>query len=103
MTRCRSLALASRSHSCRYMPATVRSTGYPATRTPPLRLFSLERVFDAADSVLNLSCRLVCLAVGLQLGIAKHLAGDLFDFAFDLMRRSLDPIFVHDVFSKKVG
>ena len=45
--------------------------------TPLSRLFPLERVLDAADSVLDLSCRLVGLALGLQLGIAKHLAGDL--------------------------
>jgi hypothetical protein len=41
------------------------------------RLFPLERVFDAADCVLDLSCRLVGLALRLQLGIAKHLARDL--------------------------
>jgi hypothetical protein len=49
------------------------SMGFPGTRTPPMRLFPFERVLEAADSVLNLSCRLVGLAVGLQLGIAKHL------------------------------
>ena len=66
-----------------------------------MRVFPLDRVLEAADSVLNLSCRLLCLAVGLQLGITKHLAGDLLDFAFDLLRRSRDPVFVHDMFSKK--
>jgi hypothetical protein len=70
--------------------------------TPLSRLFPLESVLEATDSVLDLSCRLVGLALGLQLGIAKHLAGDLLDFAYDSLFRSFDPIFVHDMFSKKV-
>jgi hypothetical protein len=41
-------------------------------------------------------------AFGLQLSIAKHLAGDLLDFAYDPLFRSFDPIFVHDLFSRKV-
>ena len=66
--------------------------------TPLSRLFPLERIFDAADSVLNLSGHLVGLALGLHLG-AKHLAGDFLDFAYDPLLRSFDPIFVHVVFS----
>jgi len=71
---------------------------YP--ETPPMRLFPLERVLDAADSILDLSGRLVSLALGLHLGIAKYLAGDFLDFAYDPFFRSFDPIFVHEMFSK---
>jgi len=65
VTRRRSLSLACCSHPCRQVPATVRSTGFRARdpATPLSRLFPLERVFDAADSVLNFSCRLVGLAL----------------------------------------
>jgi len=53
---------------------------------------SLERVFDAADSILDLSCRLIGLAYRLQFGITKHLAGNLLGFTFNLLRRSDDPV-----------
>jgi len=72
--------------------------GGRATGTSPQWLLPLERVFDAADSILDLSCRLVGLAFGLQLSITKHLAGNLLGFAFDLLRRSLDSVLVHDFF-----
>jgi hypothetical protein len=62
----------------------------PATRTSSRRLLVLERVFDTADSILDLSCHLVGLALRLQLGIANHLARDLLDFPFDFLRRSLE-------------
>jgi hypothetical protein len=74
--------------------------GFRATGTTE-RLFALERVLDAADSVLDLSNRLVGVALGFQLGIAKHLAGNLLDFAFDLSRRTVYPVLVHDLFSIK--
>src|SRR3984893_19062629 len=93
MTRRQSLFLASCSHRFRHTLTTVRSMGIS-----PQRLLPLERVFDAADSILDLSCRLVGLAFGLQLSITKHLAGNLLGFAFDLLRRSLDPVLVHDFF-----
>jgi hypothetical protein len=67
-------------------------------RISPQRLLPLERVFDATDNILDLSCRLVGLAFGLQLGVTKHLARDLLGLAFDLLCRSLDPILVHDFF-----
>src|ERR1700730_14824508 len=70
--------------------------GFRATRTSPLRLLPLERVFDAADSILDLSCRLVGLAFGLRLSITKHLAGNRLGFAFvsfaDPSTRSLSMI-----------
>src|SRR4030095_13058476 len=66
--------------------------------TRPRGLFPFERVFEAADGVLNLALYLVGLAIRLQLGIAKHLARDLLDFPFDFLRRSLDPVLVHDFF-----
>src|SRR5450631_1221250 len=98
MTRRQSLFLASCSRCFRHTLATVRSMGFWATRTSPQRLFPLERVFDTADSILDLSCCLVGLALGLQLSITKHLAGNLLGFTFDLLRRSLDPVLVHDFF-----
>src|SRR3984893_3575092 len=98
MTRRQSLFLASCSHRSRHKLTTVRSTGFRAPRPSPLRLLPLERVFDSADSIPDLSCRLVGLAFGLQLSITKHLAGNLLGFAFDLLRRSLDPVLVHDFF-----
>ena len=96
MTRRRSLFLASCSHCFRVDNSAKH--GARATGTSPQWLLPLERVFDAADSILDLSCRLVGLAFGLQLSITKHLAGNLLGFAFDLLRRSLDPVLVHDFF-----
>jgi hypothetical protein len=66
--------------------------GFLATRTSPQWLLPLERVFDAADSILDLSCRLIGLAYRLQFGITKHLAGNLLGFAFDLLRRFDAPV-----------
>jgi hypothetical protein len=73
MTRRQSLFLASCSHCFRHMLTTVRSMGFRA-RISPQRLLPLERVFDSADNIMDLSCRLVGLAFGLQLGVTKHLA-----------------------------
>jgi hypothetical protein len=98
MTRRQSLFLASCSHGFRHTLTTVRRMGFRATSISPQRLLPLERVFDAADSILDLSCRLAGLAFGLQFSITKHLAGNLLGFAFDLLRRSLDPVLVHDFF-----
>src|ERR1019366_4668314 len=61
-------------------------------------LFSFERVFDAADGVLNLALYLVGLALRLQLGVTDRLADHLLHCAFDLLRRSDDPVLVHDFF-----
>jgi len=98
MARHQSLFLASCSHCFRHMLTTVRSMGFRATRTSPQWLLPLERAFDAADSILDLSCRLIGLAFRLQLGITKHLAGALLGFTFNLLRRSLDPVLVRDLF-----
>jgi hypothetical protein len=43
-----------------------------------------ERVFDAADGILNLALRLIGLSFGFQLGITYHFAECLFDCALDL-------------------
>src|SRR5664279_2461743 len=59
-------------------------------------LFSFERVFDAADGVLNLALYFVGLALRLQLGVTDRLADRLLHCAFDLLRRSNDPVLVHD-------
>src|SRR3984893_17289938 len=66
-----------------------------STQTKRLSL-SLQRVLETADSVLDLAFDLVGLAVSLQLGIACCLADGLLDRALDLLRRSRDPILVHD-------
>ena len=58
-------------------------------------LFSLERILDAADDVLNLTLDFVSVAFRLQLGVADHLADHLLDCALDLLRRSDDPVLVH--------
>ena len=42
-------------------------------RTAPERLCPLERILDAAGGVLDFSYHLIGLALGFQLGIAKHL------------------------------
>ena len=57
----------------------------------------LDRVFDAADGILNLALKLIGLAFRLQLGITDGLSNRLFYGALDLLRRSGDPILVHDV------
>src|SRR5665648_281868 len=58
-------------------------------------LFSFERVFDAADGVLNLALYFVGLALRLQLGVTDRLADRLLHCAFDLLRRSNEPVLVH--------
>ena len=55
------------------------------------RLFPFERVFEAADGVLNLALYLVGVARRLQLGVTGRLADHLLDCAFDLLRRSPCP------------
>ena len=56
------------------------------------RLFSFERILEAADGVLNLALYLVSLAFRLQLGVTDRLADGLLDCTFDLLRRSDDPV-----------
>jgi hypothetical protein len=64
------------------------------------RLFSFQgvfnRVFEAADGVLNLALYLVSLALRLQLGVTDCLADRLLDCTFDLLPRSDDPVLIHD-------
>ena len=55
------------------------------------RLFPFERVFEAADDVLNLALYLVGLALRLQLGVTDGLADHLLDCTFELLRRSDNP------------
>ena len=98
MTRRRSLFLASCSHCFRVDNGAKH--GARATGTSPQWLLPLERVFDAADSILDLSCRLIGLAYRLQFGITKHLAGNLLGFTFNLLRRSDDPV-LSMIFSSK--
>ena len=59
------------------------------------RLFPFERVFEAADGVLNLALYLVGLALRLKLGVTDRLADHLLDCTLDLLRRSDDPVLVH--------
>jgi len=49
-------------------------------------LFPLERIFEPADGVLDLTLYLFGLAFGLQLGITHRLADHLLDCAFDFLR-----------------
>ena len=46
----------------------------------------LDRVFEAADGILDLAFYLVGLALRLQLGVTGRLADRLLDCAFDLLR-----------------
>jgi len=69
----------------------------------PRRLFPFERVFDAADSVLNLALDLVGLAFRLQLCVTNRLANRLLHRTFNLLRRSDDAIFVHDFILKNLA
>src|SRR5271165_779538 len=55
-----------------------------------------RRVFQAADGILHFAFGLVSFALGLQLGVAHHLANRLLYRTLDLFRRSLDTILVHD-------
>ena len=55
-----------------------------------------RRILDAPDGALDLAFDLVRAAVGLQLGIACRLADGLLDGALELLRRSGDPILIHD-------
>jgi len=61
-----------------------------------LAYFPLERILDAADGVLNLTLNFVSVAFRLQLGVADRLADHLLDCALDLLRRSDDPVLVHN-------
>jgi hypothetical protein len=70
-----------------------------AKRKPRNRtLFSPERVLETADGILNLALNLVGLALRFQLGVANRLADRFLDIAFDHLRRSDDPILIHDFF-----
>src|ERR1017187_929981 len=60
------------------------------------RLFPFERVFDPANGLLNLALYLVGLALRLQLDVTDRPADNLLDCAFDLLRRSDNPVFVDE-------
>jgi hypothetical protein len=75
-------------------------------RTKPAnsrRLFPFERIFDAADGVLNLALDLVGLALRLQLCVTDRVADPLLYRAFDLLSRSDDAILVHDFLLKDLA
>ena len=60
-------------------------------RTKPAnsrRLFPFERIFDAADGILNLALDLVGLALRLQLCVTDRVADRLLYRAFDLLSRA---------------
>jgi hypothetical protein len=66
---------------------------------PPLSgvaLLAAQRVFDAADRILNFASGLIGLAFGVQFGVAGDLANSLFHFAFYDLCRTGDAIFVHE-------
>ena len=70
--------------------------GRKSSQSQLQRLFPFERVFDAANGVLNLALYLVGLALRLQLGVTDRPADNLLDCAFDLLRRSDNPVFVDE-------
>ena len=75
-------------------------------RTKPAnsrRLFPFERIFDAADGILNLALDLVGLALRLQLCVTDRVADRLLYRAFDLLSRSDDAILVHDFLLKDLA
>jgi len=80
------------------MDNAVRPEG---DRKQPRPLFPFERVLETTDGVLNLAFDLIGLPLRLQLSIANDLAGRLLDGAFDLLRRSGDPILVHDFLHRR--
>src|SRR6185437_9664267 len=55
----------------------------------------LHRIFQAADGVPHLAGHLVCLTFGFEFAVARDLAGDFLDLAFDLLGRAFDTILVH--------
>jgi hypothetical protein len=52
-------------------------------------------VFDPAEGVLQFAGGLLRLAFGFELGIAGNFARDFLHFAFGLLDRAFDAIFVH--------
>src|SRR5450755_3900824 len=62
------------------------------------RLFPLQDILDAPDGVLNLALHLVGLAFRFQLGVTDRLTDRLLHRAFDFLRRSDDPVLIHDFF-----
>src|SRR6266566_1376056 len=96
-------------HSPRRLPTGVDDRSRPenvgqkrkVSSTQPLHLSPFERIFEAADGVLNFSLKLIGVAFRLQLGVADRLADRLLDFAFDFLRRSDDPVLVHDFFLER--
>src|ERR1035437_4824474 len=60
------------------------------------RLFPFERVFDPANGVLNPALYFVGLALRLHLDDTAPRAHPLLACAFDLLRRSHNPVFVDE-------
>src|SRR3954451_14327600 len=54
----------------------------------------LHGILDAAHGVLHLAGDLVALAFAFELGVAQRLAGRLLNAALQVLRRTLDPVFV---------
>src|SRR6185295_12104852 len=63
-------------------------------------LIFAQRIFQTAESVTNLTLRLVHLAFRLQLCIASHFSDSLLNGSFDLLTHAFDSIFIHFLFSK---
>ena len=60
-------------------------------------MLALDRVFDAANGILDLTFGLFALSLALYLLVAKHLAGLLLNVTLDLLSAAFYPIFVdHD-------
>src|SRR5690349_15682887 len=63
------------------------------------RSLALDRILHATDDVLSLALGLIHYALVLELLVAGHLAGTLFQFAAHVCGGALHAIFVHDVAS----
>lgn len=66
----------------------------------PALMFGL--VFQPAGGILDLAPGLVHFALGLQLGIAQNLAGDILHAALGLLQRTFNPVFIHTVSPSKI-
>ena len=73
-------------------------TSVNTSHAVPSSLFHhvLQSTLHVADGILDFASGLLGLAIRLQLRIAYRFADGLLDRAFDLVRGSRDPIFIHD-------
>src|SRR4030081_242383 len=66
-------------------------------------LLALERILDAADSVLDLALHLIGLAFAFRLLVAGHLPNDFFHFAFPLFQGTFHAVSVDHKVTPQCG